>query len=200
MKLNRLVFPLMLALVATMAVTGCKTKTPRVTPLYGQNAKPPGDGQDLNTRPMTFDPNAGGVGTGPGTTATSDSWDPKDFNEDRGALAAHTVLFAFDSAAIKSSEESKIAAVAAALNGNLSDKLIVEGHCDERGTEEYNRALGERRALATREALAKAGVSPERVRTISYGKDKPVNPEHNEAAWSKNRRADFILMHPKAGM
>jgi peptidoglycan-associated lipoprotein len=82
----------------------------------------------------------------------------------------------------------------------VSDKLLIEGHCDERGTEEYNRALGERRALALREALAKAGVSPDRIRTISYGKDRPVNPGHDESAWAQNRRGEFILLHPKAGV
>jgi peptidoglycan-associated lipoprotein len=83
------------------------------------------------------------------------------------------------------------------LAANANDKLLIEGNCDERGTEEYNRALGERRALAAREALAKAGVSPDRIRTISYGKDKPANPGHDEAAWKANRRDDFILLHPK---
>ena len=61
-------------------------------------------------------------------------------------------------------------------------------------------SLGERRALAAREALAKEGVDPSRIRTISYGKDKPVDPANNEAAWSKNRRDDFILLHPKPGV
>jgi peptidoglycan-associated lipoprotein len=123
-----------------------------------------------------------------------------DYNQDRAALAANTVHFAFDSAVVKQGEESNIAAVATALGANVSDKLLIEGHCDERGTEEYNRALGERRALALREALAKAGVSPDRIRTISYGKDKPANPGHDESAWSQNRRGEFILLHPKAGV
>jgi outer membrane protein OmpA-like peptidoglycan-associated protein len=70
-----------------------------------------------------------------------------------------------------------------------NDKLLIEGNCDERGTEEYNRALGERRALAAREALAKAGVSPDRIRTISYGKDKPVDPGHDESAWKAKTAA-----------
>ena len=89
------------------------------------------------------------------------------------------------------------ATASSALSANANDKLLIEGNCDERGTEEYNRALGERRALAAREALAKRGVSPERIRTISYGKDKPTDPGHDDAAWSKNRRADFVLLHPK---
>ena len=85
------------------------------------------------------------------------------------------------------------------LSADASAKLLIEGNCDERGTQEYNRSLGERRALAAREALAKMGIDPSRVRTISYGKDKPVDPDNNEAAWAKNRRDDFVLLHPKAG-
>ncbi len=77
--------------------------------------------------------------------------------------------------------------------------LIIEGNCDERGTEEYNRSLGERRALALREALSNAGIDPQRIRTISYGKDKPADPGHDESAWAKNRRGDFVLCHRKAG-
>ena len=77
-----------------------------------------------------------------------------------------------------------------------SAAVQVEGHCDERGTEEYNRALGERRALAAREALIGLGIASDRVDTISYGEDKPAVPGHNESAWSKNRRGAFVLLTP----
>ena len=120
--------------------------------------------------------------------------------EDRPALAAYTIHFAFDSAAIKSSEQLNLESVVAALKLDASTKLLIEGNCDERGTEEYNRSLGERRALAAREALAKHGIDPSRIRTISFGKDKPADTGHDEAAWSKNRRDDFILLHPKTGV
>jgi peptidoglycan-associated lipoprotein len=120
--------------------------------------------------------------------------------KDPAALAAYTIHFSFDSSVIRSSERANLASVASALNASPNDKLLIEGNCDERGTEEYNRALGERRALAAREALSKAGISPDRIRTISYGKDKPVDPAHNEAAWAKNRRDDFILLHPQGAM
>ena len=120
--------------------------------------------------------------------------------KDTAALAAYTVHFAFDSSAIKASEKSNLEAVAAALKSDASTKLLIEGNADERGTEEYNRALGERRALAAREALAKDGIDPARIRTISFGKDKPVDPASNEAAWAKNRRADFVLLRPKPGV
>jgi peptidoglycan-associated lipoprotein len=118
---------------------------------------------------------------------------------DRDALAAYTIHFAFDSAVIRNSERANLQAVASYLNSNPGTKLLIEGNCDERGTEEYNRALGERRALAARQALYNLGVDPKRVRTISYGKDKPVDPGHDEAAWAKNRRDDFVLLHPRTG-
>ena len=116
--------------------------------------------------------------------------------EDRAALANYTVHFKYDSAAVQKSEKANLEAVASALSADATLKLLIEGHCDERGTEEYNRSLGERRALALREALAKMGVDPSRVRTISYGKDKPADTGHDEAAWAKNRRGEFVLLHP----
>jgi peptidoglycan-associated lipoprotein len=110
---------------------------------------------------------------------------------EHGQFAA--VLFDYDSARIRPSEDSKLEAVAAYLKANPG-KLVIEGHCDERGTAEYNRALGERRALAARDALVKLGVDASRMSTISYGKDRPVDPGHDETAWAKNRRCEFVVV------
>jgi len=203
MKLNKIIFPLMIALVAMLATTGCKKGFNGVTPMPGaRNTATTTDPNSLNTKP--FDPNAGnpGFGTGPGVggpgqIATSDQWDPNACDQDRGALADQTVHFAFDSAAVLSKEESKLIIVSEKLKSDPNAKLLIEGHCDERGTEEYNRSLGERRALALREALVHAGIDAGRIRTISYGKDKPADTGHDEAAWSKNRRGEFILCHLK---
>ena len=104
------------------------------------------------------------------------------------------VLFEYDSARIKPSEASKLDAVAAFMKSN-SGKLVIEGHCDERGTAEYNRALGERRALAAREELGKLGVDSSRMSTISYGKDRPSDMGHDESAWAKNRRCEFVVVN-----
>lgn len=200
MKMNQLTCSLTLALAATLATTGCKHTPVRVTPLPGETSALPGDAGNSGTLPLN---NPGGVTseenvkTGGGAAAN-----PNDFDgmiPDRAALAADTIHFAFDSAVIRSSEDANIQAVYQALSGDPSTKLTIEGNCDERGTEEYNRALGERRALAAREALSKLGIDPMRIRTISYGKDKPADPGHNEAAWRANRRDDFVLLHPKAG-
>jgi peptidoglycan-associated lipoprotein len=139
------------------------------------------------------------VSTGPGTLATADGWRPEDCDQDRVAFANQTVHFAFDSAAVLTKEEDKLVIVSEKLKSDPSAKLLIEGHCDERGTEEYNRSLGERRALALREALSRAGIDANRIRTISYGKDKPADSGHDESAWNKNRRGEFILCHLKAG-
>jgi peptidoglycan-associated lipoprotein len=203
MKMNKLIFSLVIALAATLATTGCHKGITKVTPLPGQPAivgPDTGAGTLPNGGALATDTGPGtGVGALPGTMPTTGLSGFDGMLEDRAALAAYTVHFAFDSAAVKKSEASNISAVASALGSDASAKLLIEGHCDERGTEEYNRALGERRALALREALAKLGLDPARVRTISYGKDKPADPGHDEAAWAKNRRGEFILLHPKAG-
>ncbi len=201
MKMNQIVFPLALALAATLATTGCKHTPMKVTPIYGSQA--PNVGGENGGPTIGGGGVMGGDGGGTGINTSQGGGNTTGLDEfegmikDPAALAAHTIHFAFDSAAIKKSEDSNVSAVASALSGSANDKLLIEGNCDERGTEEYNRALGERRALAAREALAKRGVSPDRIRTISYGKDKPTDPGHDDAAWSKNRRADFILLHPK---
>jgi peptidoglycan-associated lipoprotein len=115
-------------------------------------------------------------------------------HEDRATFQAQTVYYAYDSAAINPSEHSKLAAVADQMKMRPGTKLLIEGHCDERGTAEYNRALGERRALAAREALIGYGVNPNDLQTISYGFDRPVDPGHSEASWGKNRRAEFVII------
>ncbi len=196
MKTTKLIFPLVLALAATLATTGCKHKPVGITQLPGQNPNPPGETGPPTTlppgTPINPDNQPGG-----GPMAGAETFD--NMLADRAALASDTIHFAYDSSVIRTSEKASLAAVAQALSSDSSAKLLIEGNCDERGTEEYNRSLGERRALAAREALAKLGVDPMRIETRSFGKDKPVNPGHDESAWSQNRRDDFVLLHPKTG-
>jgi peptidoglycan-associated lipoprotein len=201
MKMNQLIFPLMIALVAMLATTGCKKGNPKVTKITGPGQTGIGDPNAQPTVPpgtqFNPEPPANFTDKPPGTFAQNQPWRLEDTIQDRAPLAAYTVHFAFDSSAILSKEESKLVIVSESLKSDPNVKLLIEGHCDERGTDEYNRALGERRALALREALAKAGIDPDRVRTLSFGKDKPADPGHDEAAFAKNRRGEFILCHPK---
>jgi len=114
-------------------------------------------------------------------------------------LKEYSVHFAYDSSAVAAAEKSKLKAVADYLKSHPEVAVRVEGNCDERGTEEYNRSLGERRALAAREALVKMGISASRISTKSFGKDNPANPGHDDAARAENRRDDFVLLRPGAG-
>jgi peptidoglycan-associated lipoprotein len=114
---------------------------------------------------------------------------------DRETLAANTIYFDFDRSAIRPSEQSKLDAVATYLKNTPNVQLVVEGHCDERGTEEYNRSLGERRAISAREyLLQKHGLSSERVTTASFGEDKPVSNDKTEEGYARNRRGEFVLL------
>lgn len=103
------------------------------------------------------------------------------------------VFFGFDSSEIDSGGQAALNANAALLKKYQNWTITIEGHCDERGTAEYNLALGERRALAARNYLVSLGISADRVRTISYGKEFPFDPGHDESAWAKNRRAHFVV-------
>ena len=191
-----LIYSLAFALAVTLATTGCRHKTGYLTKMPpGQTPRPVTD-YNPNTLPSTTPMNPDGLPTGIPMANPDDMYG---MIPDRAALAAYTVHFAYDSSVIRKSEQASLQSVAQALAADSNTKLLVEGNCDERGTEEYNRSLGERRALAAREALAKLGMDPMRVFTRSYGKDKPADSGHDEAAWQKNRRDDFVLLHPKPG-
>ena len=100
------------------------------------------------------------------------------------------VLFDYNSFQIKDTEIKKLEAVATYLKAHSDVRLVAEGHCDERGSSEYNMALGEHRALAARAYLVGLGVDGTRIQTRSFGKEKPVDPGHGEAAWALNRRVE----------
>ena len=117
----------------------------------------------------------------------------------REAFAAQTVYFGFDRSEIEPGDTDNVNAVAEALSSSPQNKVLIEGHCDERGTEEYNRALGERRALSIRDILVERGVSADRIRTMTLGEDRPANPSLTESAYRLNRRGEFVLLTPKPG-
>ena len=103
------------------------------------------------------------------------------------------VMFEYDSSEIAGTAQKALEENAAVLKKYGTWAVTIEGHCDERGTAEYNLALGERRAVAARAYLVSLGISADRLRTVSYGKEFPFDPGHDEAAWSKNRRAHFVI-------
>jgi len=213
MKLAKLAYLLTVGLTLSLTVIGCKKGLDKTTQIPGHRQ---GSISDPSTAPAR-DPGQGGVvnpgGTGldggvtptavPAVDATKgqglaatdknfDTWTP-----DEQTFAAQTVYFDFDKSVVKGSEVGKLEEVAKRMKSEFIGKALrIEGHCDERGTEEYNRSLGDRRALSVREHLANLGVDASMMPTISFGEDKPADAGHNDAAFAKNRRAQLILLSP----
>jgi peptidoglycan-associated lipoprotein len=104
------------------------------------------------------------------------------------------IHFDFDKYDVRPMDAEILMENAALLKKRPSMKVQIEGYCDERGTEEYNLALGERRANSTKKSLVSLGISPDRISTISYGEERPLDPRHNEEAWARNRRAHTIIL------
>ena len=117
-------------------------------------------------------------------------------SEYRAEAALKTIYFDFDKSDIRPDAARILDANASWLQANPSALLLIEGHCDERGTTEYNTALGERRAKATQAYLVARGVQAERVTTVSYGEERPACTAHTEACWRTNRRAQFLVKKP----
>lgn len=114
-------------------------------------------------------------------------------NEDFAQTAKDRVFFGFDKSSLTSEAVNTLKAQAEWLQANPDTNVIVEGHTDDRGTREYNLALGERRAVAVKNYLISRGVDAERIKTISYGKERPAVVGANEAAWAQNRRAVTVV-------
>ena len=110
------------------------------------------------------------------------------------AFEAENIAFDFDKSELKPEARAILVKKAEWLRNNSEFSVRIEGHCDERGTNEYNLALGERRANAAWKFLNALGISGSRMTTISYGEERPADPRHNETAWSKNRRDEFKLI------
>jgi peptidoglycan-associated lipoprotein len=135
------------------------------------------------------------------TEATSEQTAPEviESNSDQGSIeegeikmpVLEDVFFDYDSAALSGAAKRTLENNAGQLK-DADANVTIEGHCDERGTIAYNLALGERRAKAAKDYLVSLGVSANRLKIISYGKERPFDPGHTESAWSKNRRAHFV--------
>src|SRR5579864_1355163 len=113
-------------------------------------------------------------------------------DEELFAQSVKDVYFDYDKSDIRTDQQSSIQADIAFLNQHGNINVLVEGHCDERGSTEYNLALGDKRANSVRNALTAGGVNASRIKTISYGKEKPFCTESNEACWQQNRRGHFV--------
>lgn len=136
-------------------------------------------------RTITYTITATGEGGTSTASATVNVMEPVVMLED--------IYFDFDKSLIRDDAKPVLGKVAAYMKKTPGAKLQIEGHCDERGTSEYNIALGQRRADSTKKYLVNLGVDGDRLSTITYGEEKPADPGHNKAAWAKNRRAVFVL-------
>ena len=210
MKAVKIASYLVLALVVSLSAVGCRKNPQRTTAIPGLQG---GAIRDTGSRPID---NAQRVpvdtGVGNNNNPSGNILDPNkgdglsaakgDFSnwiENRDEFKGQTIYFEFDKSTIKPSEVGKLEEVARKMKTQFQGKALrIEGHCDERGTEEYNRSLGDRRALSIREKLVALGLNPEMVPTVSFGEDKPADLGHAEAAWSKNRRGELILLSPPA--
>jgi len=112
--------------------------------------------------------------------------------QSRGYIA--DAFFEYNDASLSADAQTALTNSATWLKKNSQYKLLIEGHCDERGTEQYNLALGDRRANQAKEYLVTLGVDAGRIRTVSYGEERPFDPGHDESAWAKNRRDHLVLV------
>ena len=161
------------SLIITLALAGCASDETARTPADGSDAAP------AQTGPA-------GDRAAPGT-ALSD----RERQRRAELLAQKRVHFVFDSSTIDDEARAIIEAHASHLVANSQLKVTLEGHCDERGTREYNLALGERRAQAVERMMKVLGVAGSRIKTVSYGEEKPLCQEHDESCWRQNRRAEI---------
>ncbi len=118
-------------------------------------------------------------------------------NSDVGDRRWKPILFAYDQSSIGEAERPKLKAIYTYLRDNREFDLLIEGHCDERGSEEYNRSLGERRAITVRDYLVRLGLSKSRMQTLSFGEERPSKSGSGETAFRNNRRAELVVISAK---
>jgi peptidoglycan-associated lipoprotein len=175
MKEKTMTKPLLLLAASALALAGCAKKPPAELPPAPVGAAP----QSTNTAP----PPMANQGPTPGSQA--------DF---LSKVTADRIFFATDASDVDADARATLDSQAKWLAQYPNVRITIEGHCDERGTREYNLALGDRRATAAKNYLAAAGVAVSRINTISYGKERPDAVGSDEAAWAKNRRAVTITV------
>jgi peptidoglycan-associated lipoprotein len=184
MKLTKL---LCVCLVLLMGAAACKKSQPPVARPLPPAPPPP----MVDTRPP--DPPAPVREPMPPQPLPTDDVSARSLDDLNRDSPLQPVFFDYDSSDINDASRATLQANAAILKKYPSWVITIEGHCDERGTAEYNLALGERRAVAARTYLVSLGLDAGRLRTVSYGSEFPFDPAHQATAWSRNRRAHFVI-------
>ena len=185
----------LIALVAVaFFIAACETASQTTADSSGESSSSTA-ASSASTTASSGSSGSSSSGSGSSSSSSSASGGASDKASAEDALAAigNTVYFDFDSSALSGDTEGTLMRQAAFLNANPALTVTIEGHCDERGTREYNLALGERRATAARDFLLAQGVDSARIRTISYGKERPAVAGSSEGAWAKNRRAATVI-------
>ncbi|HHQ48895.1 MAG TPA: peptidoglycan-associated lipoprotein Pal [Acidobacteria bacterium] len=178
--------PLVAALAVGLLFSGCSTTKPAPQPQVEQTVATPTptpEPEETVTKPVNE----------PVPSVEVKEELPQDIKELNRRGYLKDVFFDTDSYELKPEAKTKLAENASWLQKHPTIKILIEGHCDERNTREYNLALGERRANAVRDYLIFLGVPADRIATISYGEERPFALGHNEAAWRLNRRAHFVI-------
>lgn len=173
-------------LALTLLLAGCP-KRPAMTAATAPPPVPP-----AAVAPPTPAPAPAPIAPAPVAPPTAAPAPPAPPKEYRANDALKQIFFAFDKSDIRPGDAKVLDATAAYLKANPSQLVLIEGHCDERGTAEYNLALGERRAKSAMNYLVSNGIEAGRITTISYGKERPVCSEHAETCWARNRNDTFL--------
>ena len=189
MHSKRMSIALALVIVTTAAACHKKPKAPVARPL----PPPPAETPVPPTRPPEPPAPAREPVSVPGEPVREDAIASSSLDEINKNSPLKPVYFALDSAELTPESQKVLDDDGALLKKYGSWTITIEGHCDERGTAEYNLALGERRAVAARTYLVSLGIPADRLRTVSYGKEFPFDAGHDETSWSKNRRAHFVV-------
>ena len=177
--------------ILLMGVAACAKPKP---PVARPTTPPPGSGTgSTSTRPPTPPTPVTEPQPVPVEPNTVDSVDARDLDAINKDSPFQPVFFGLDQTEVSPDGQAVLQANAEIIKKFASWVITIEGHADERGTAEYNLALGERRALAARDYLVSLGIPAERLRTVSYGKEFPFDPARTEEAYSKNRRAHFVV-------
>jgi len=179
-----------LAVVVALAACGGKKRPPVLATTPGGEKAPAQTTEKPPTQPIEEGPDVRAVGREGATGADIQGGAAASGSED-SPLA--DIQFELDSATLTDQARATLEKHALWLQGRRDVKVTIEGHCDERGTVDYNLALGEQRARAARDYLASLGVAASRLRVVSFGKERPLDPGHDEAAWAKNRRDHFAV-------
>jgi len=179
-----------LAVLVALSACGGKKRPPVLATTPGGEAAPADAAERAPVQPLDEGPDVRAV-EGEGTQGSDIEGGA--FGTGEGSSPLADIRFEYDSAMLTDEARATLEKHALWLQGHRDSKVSVEGHCDERGTVDYNLALGEQRARATRDYLVGLGVAADRLRVVSYGKERPLDPGNDEAAWARNRRAHFAV-------